>query len=98
MRDARPAALLEDRRDGQELAPAQLLGHLVERLAERDRHDRAQADEGVVAVPPQVLLERAPVALDPIQLAVVLGQEEASAAPPVSSSRFMSSGSSDASE
>jgi len=40
------------------------LRRLLERLAERDRHALAQTDDGVAAVPPRVLLGRAPVPLD----------------------------------
>ena len=47
------------------------LRRLLERLAERDRHALAQTDDGVAAVPPRVLLGRAPVPLDRVELAVV---------------------------
>eukprot|EP00966_Prymnesium_polylepis_P245104 5669544-Prymnesium_polylepis.1 len=79
--NARPSALLPNGGDWQlahecGITP-KLIRDLVKRLTQRNRDDLAQCRERIGAMLARILLGRSPIALDPIQLAVELGEEEA---------------------
>eukprot|EP00966_Prymnesium_polylepis_P336796 7391753-Prymnesium_polylepis.2 len=76
MRDPRPPPLLVQWRDGQLSTLCQLCRQLIQRLTECKRHRLSERSEGVATMCACILFGRTPIALDPIKLAVVLGEEE----------------------